>query len=85
MVDAVQREVRDLEKCRRVTRRRIPIEAGCLVFVITAAWMLVRWTGLSPWFAAIPVGVMAFSLAGDVINVLFCTHRLCRLRSERGA
>lgn len=70
--------IRDLRKRRRQSAQAIPVYTGMLIVLAVLLW-LVGWFITVPfWLAAIVLGMTAFTLVGDIINVVYCDWRLRR-------
>ena len=78
------KKMKELEKARRQSGRAIPVY-GC-VFLLTASliWLLNKFVNIPTWLAVIVIGLTAFTFVGDIINYLYCGHRLKALRHEQG-
>jgi len=76
------REIKQIEKHWRRSRRAIPIYAGMLVAAIGTLWLLSRFVAIPLWVIVIVLGVTAFTLIGDIINCFHCARKLRTLKRE---
>ena len=80
-----EKEIKELEKNRRLSVRAIPIYTGLLIVAAIILWTLNRLFTISIWVTAIVLGVAAFTLVGDIYNYFYCSRRLRTLKQDRGA
>jgi hypothetical protein len=69
---------RDLRKARRHSARAIPVYAVLLTALSVLLWLAWRFFSVPTWLAVVVLGLTAFTLLGDIINVSYCDWRLRR-------
>jgi hypothetical protein len=69
---------RDLRKARRHSAQAIPVCASMLVVFAVLLWLVDRFVTVPVWLSAIVLGLTAFTLVGDIINVAYCDRQLRR-------
>ena len=80
-----EKEIKELEKNRRLSRRAIPIHFGFLVVAAVALWVLGRFFTISLWVTIIVLGITAFTLIGDIHNYFYCGRKLRTLKHDNAA
>ncbi len=71
-----EKAFRKLESAKERSLRAILFTIGLLLFLIAAVLMAERFFRVPFWLEAIFIGIPAFTLIGDTINVVTCTKRL---------
>ena len=74
----------DLARSRRYSLASIPVNLAILVVVSLALWGLSRIIHLPRGLVIIVVGVTVFSLAGNVVNVLYINAQIRRRVGRSG-
>jgi hypothetical protein len=77
------KEIKELEKHWRQSRRAIPVYVGMLLAAAGILWLLARFFSIPVWVTVIVLGLTAFTLIGDVINCFHCARKLRTLRHEQ--
>ena len=77
-----EKEIKELEKNRRLSARAIPTHFGFLVVAAVTLWVLGRFFTISGWVTAIVLGITAFSLIGDIHNYFYCGRKLRTLKHK---
>lgn len=75
-----EKTIKDWRKCRRVSLRRLPIEAGLFVGLCLAIYGIKQLIQVPVWLAAVLIGMAAFSVAGEAINVVYLGWKLRGIR-----
>ncbi len=76
------KEIQELEKHWRRSRKAIPIYTAMLVAVGGILWLLGRFFAIPLWISVVALGLTAFTLVGDIINCFYCARKLRALRQE---
>jgi hypothetical protein len=71
-----EKTIKDWRKCRRISLLRLPIEAGLLVALCLVIYVVKLFIYVPVWLAAVLIGMAAFSVAGDAINVIYLGWKL---------
>ena len=79
---STEKEIKELEKNRRLSARAIPIYACFLVVAAVALWLLGRFVTISIWVTIIVLGITAFTLLGDIYNYFYCGRKLRTLKHD---
>ena len=82
---STEKEIKELEKNRRLSARAIPVHIGLLVVAAFALWVLGRFFTISLWVTIIVLGITAFTLIGDIYNVFYCDRKLRILKHDHTA
>ena len=77
------KEVEELEKHWRQSRKAIPINLGLLIATGGILWGLARFFTIPVWVMVIILGLTAFTLIGDLINCFHSARKLRKLRHEQ--
>ena len=72
-------EIKDLMKSARISRRAIPVQAGITTAAAATLWLMTLWLSMPLWIPAIILGLLAFTLIGDIINLGVCNRRITKL------
>ena len=72
-------EMKELIKSSRISRRAIPVQTGITTVSAAALWMMTLWLSMPLWIPAIILGILAFTLMGDIVNLWACNRRIARL------
>lgn len=73
-----------LRKSEAQSKRAAPLHGLLLLVSSASLWGLERFVAIPTWFVALVLGLIAFTLAGDLINLCYCRWRLRRLRLHKG-
>jgi hypothetical protein len=68
----------DILKAQRHSARAIPVYAALLVASALLLWLAGRFVTVPVWLTATVIGVTAFTLVADIVNVVCCEWRLRR-------
>jgi hypothetical protein len=80
-----EKEIKELEKNRRLSARAIPLHVGFLVMAVVALWTLGRFFTIPLGIRIIVLGITAFTLIGDIHNYFYCNRRLRTLKHGHDA
>jgi hypothetical protein len=69
---------RDIRKAQRHSARAIPVYAALLVLSALLLWLAGRFVTVPVWLIATVIGLTAFTLVGDMVNVVCCEWWLRR-------
>jgi len=75
-----EKEIKELEKNRRLSAKAIPIHVGFVAVAAMVLWLLGRFLTIPFWVIVIVLGLTAFTLLGDIYNYFYCGRRLRRLK-----
>jgi fatty acid desaturase len=79
---STDKEIKELEKRWRQSRKAIPIYTVLFVAAAGIVWVLSRFFAIPLWITLIVLGLTAFTLIGDIINCFHCAWKLRALRNE---
>jgi len=82
---STEKEIKELEKNRRLSARAIPVHVGFFVVAASTLWVLGRFFSISIWVTIIVLGITAFTLIGDIYNVFYCARKLRTLKHDHTA
>jgi hypothetical protein len=68
----------DLRKYRRQSEQAIRVYTAIFVILTVLLWLAGRFVTVPVWLSATALGVTAFTLVVDLINVAYCGWRLHR-------
>jgi hypothetical protein len=80
-----EKEIKALEKNRRLSARAIPIYASYLVATVVALWVFGRFFTIPLWVTIIVLGIPAFTLVGDIYNYFDYGRKLSTLKQDHPA
>ena len=82
---STENEIKELEKNRRSSARAIPFDTGLLIAAAIALWILAGFFTVSVWVTIIVLGILAFTLIGDIHNYFYCGRKLRMLKHDHAA
>jgi hypothetical protein len=66
----------DLQRALRRSVQAAPIHAVLLALCALGLWIASRIVAVPLWLAGLLLGLLAFALVGDLVNIVYCRWRL---------
>jgi hypothetical protein len=73
---STDKEIGKLEKAKLRSKKAIPIEAGSFIVVVLGLLIVSRFAFVPVWVTAISIGLILFTLIGDIINLIYCRRHM---------
>jgi uncharacterized membrane protein len=77
-----EKQIKEWRKHRRQSLAMLPVAIGLLVAVCVVLFIVGRFVDVPTWLAALLIGMAAFTVLGDAINVVYLG---CKLRRAERA
>jgi hypothetical protein len=71
-----EKTIEEWRKCRRISLRRLPIEAGLFVALCLVLYAVNLIVHVPVWLATVLIGMAAFSVIGDATNAVYLGWKL---------
>jgi hypothetical protein len=73
-------DIKTLQKYRRQSIQALPIAIAMLVLVAVTLAIVNHFWSVSTWLIVLLVGISAFPVLGDLVNILYLARKLRHLK-----
>jgi heme A synthase len=77
------KQINEWRQHRRRSVAMLPVEVGILVAVCVVLFIVSRFVAVPTWLSALLIGMAAFTVFGDAINIAYLSRKLRRAERER--
>jgi hypothetical protein len=82
---ADDKQISDWRKHWRQSIQALPVAVGCLAALCGILFVVNLFVSVPMWLATLLVGIAAFSVVGDAINIVYLGRKLQRAKRDEGA
>jgi uncharacterized membrane protein SirB2 len=82
---ADDKQISEWRKYRRQSIQALPVVVGCLAVLCGILLVVNLFVSVPMWLATLLVGMAAFSVVGETINIIYLGRKLQRAKRDEGA